>query len=125
MAAKKTTPKKVETVPAPEVPKSQMIRDWFDANPQGTAVQCVKALAEQGVEVGSAHCQQILSKRKAGGKIDVAQIKLAAEFVGTHGDIDSALAAIDAVGHFIKTCGSPEKAKAALESYKAVAAVLS
>ena len=121
MAAKKTTPKKVET---PEVPKSQMIRDWFDANPNGTAVQCVKAMAEQGVEVGSAHCQQILSKRKAGGKIDVSTIKVAAEFVGTHGDIEAAIEAIDAVGDFIKQCGSPEKAKAALETYRAVAAVL-
>ncbi|MEZ5943183.1 MAG: hypothetical protein R3C18_17460 [Planctomycetaceae bacterium] len=71
----------------------------------------------------SAHCQQILSKRKAGKKIDDT-IKLAAEFVSTHGDIDAAISAIDAVGDFIKSCGSPEKAKAALETYQAVAAVL-
>ncbi|MEZ5945233.1 MAG: hypothetical protein R3C18_27985 [Planctomycetaceae bacterium] len=119
MAARKKT-----TKPATNVPKAQLIREWFDANPQGTAVECVKALADQGVEVGSAHCQQILSKRKAGKKIDVDTIKLAAEFVSTHGDIDAAISAIDAVGDFIKSCGSPEKAKAALETYQAVAAVL-
>ncbi|MEZ5943184.1 MAG: hypothetical protein R3C18_17465 [Planctomycetaceae bacterium] len=46
MAARKKT-----TKPATNVPKAQLIREWFDANPQGTAVECVKALADQGVEV--------------------------------------------------------------------------
>lgn len=119
--APKTAAPKVETK---EIVKSDAIRDWFKSNPEGTAVQCQKALAEQGIEVGSGHCQQILNKSKSGGKVDVAQIRLAADFVKTHGDIEAAIEAIDAVGGFIKSCGSPEKAKAALEAYQSVASVL-
>ncbi|MEZ5951206.1 MAG: hypothetical protein R3C12_18735 [Planctomycetaceae bacterium] len=49
----------------------------------------------------------------ASSKIDVAAIKLAADFVAEYGDIDAAIEAIDAVGGFIQSCGSPAKAKAA------------
>ena len=120
--ARKQTPKTAPVV----TNKADAIRDWFKENPQGTAVQCQKALAEQGIEVGSGHCQQILNKSKSGGKVDVAQIKLAAEFVGNNGgDIENALASIEYVGTFISACGSPVKAKAALEAYQSVAAVLS
>jgi hypothetical protein len=71
--------------------KSDHIRECFGANPEGTAAQCAKALAEKGVEVGSGHCQQILNKRRGGGsssKVDVAQIKLAAEFVAANEGVD-------------------------------------
>ena len=120
MAARKTATKKTD----PKISKADAIRDWFKENPQGTAVQCQKALAEQGIEVGSGHCQQILNKTKSGGKVDVNTIKLAAEFVESHGDVEQALTAIDSIGEFITTCGSPAKAKAALEAYQSVAAVL-
>lgn len=116
-STKKTTTSKNNTT------KADHIRDWFAANPNGTAVECQKRLAEQGVEVGSGQCQQILNKKRGGGKVDVNTIKTAAEFVATYGDIDAALEAIDGVGEFISTCGSPAKAKAALE-YQSVAAVL-
>jgi len=119
-APKKNNTKKNET----PVVKSDAIRDWLKANPNGTAVQCQKALAEQGIEVGSGHCQQILNKSKSGGKVDVAQIKLAATFVETYGDIDAAIEAIDGVGEFIQQCGNPAKAKSALEAYQSVAAML-
>lgn len=121
MAARKAT-KKTATTETKN--KSDSIRDWFKENPQGTAVECQKALAEQGIEIGSGHAQQILNKTRSGGKVDVAQIKLAAEFVQNNGDIETALTAIDSVGEFISACGSPQKAKAALEAYQSVAAVL-
>ncbi|HCS50109.1 hypothetical protein [Rubinisphaera sp.] len=123
MAARKTAVKKTAT-PKPEIKKSDAIRDWFKANPNGTAVQCQKALAEQDITIGSGHAQQILNKIKGGGKIDVSKIKLASEFVSEYGDIDSALEAIEGVGGFIQACGNPAKAKAALEAYQSVAAAL-
>lgn len=121
MAARTNKTNKKNETP---VVKSDAIRDWLKANPNGTAVQCQKALAEQGIEVGSGHCQQILNKTKSGGKVDVAQIKLAAQFVESYGDIDAAIEAIDGVGEFIQQCGNPAKAKSALEAYSAVSAAL-
>ncbi|MDB4793037.1 hypothetical protein OAG75_00185 [bacterium] len=122
MATRKSTKKTTAT--KTNQSKADHIRDWFAANEKGTAVQCQKALAEQGVEVGSGQCQQILNKKRGGGKIDVNTIKTAAEFVAAYGDIDAALEAIEGVGEFITKCGSPVKAKAALEAYQSVAAVL-
>lgn len=127
MARKTAAPKPaaVETTT-----KADAIRAWFKQNPEGTAVECQKALKKQGVEIGSPQAQSILNKIKGGSttasnKIDVAAIKLAAEFVAEYGDIDAALEAIDAVGGFIQACGSPQKAKAALETYQSVASMIS
>lgn len=58
-------------------------------------------------------------------KVDVAQIKLAAEFVTNNGgDIENAIASIEYVGEFITRCGNAAKAKAALEAYQSVAQLL-
>lgn len=127
MAARKTN-KTTTAAPTTTKSKADAIRDWFESNPEGTATQCAKALAEQGIEVGSGHCQQILNKRRggsSGGKVDVAQIKLAAEFVEANGgDVENAVASIEYVGGFITKCGNAAKAKAALEAYQSVAALL-
>lgn len=122
MATRKSTKKTTST--KNNTTKADHIREWFAANPNGTAVECQKGLAEQGVEVGSGQCQQILNKKRGGGKIDVNTIKTAAEFVAAYGDIDAALEAIEGVGEFITKCGSPAKAKSALEAYQSVADVL-
>ncbi|MBI1347131.1 hypothetical protein GC163_12675 [bacterium] len=126
--AKRTT-NKTTTEPT-EINKSEKIREWFAANPEGTAVQAQKAMKELGIEVGSGHCQQIKNKLSGGStasaKVDVNTLKLAAEFVKTQdGDVETALAAIDQIGEFVSKCGSPAKAKSALEAYQAMAAVLS
>ncbi len=121
-----TTP----TVPV-EINKSEKIREWFAANPEGTATQAQKAMAALGIVVGSGHCQQIKNKLSGGStsasaRVDVNMIKVAAEFIKSQeGDVETAIAAIDSVGEFISKCGSPAKAKAALEAYQAMAAALS
>lgn len=118
-------PRKKNVVSESPVVKADAIRNWFKENPDGTATQCEKALKEQGIEVSSGHCQQVKNKSKAGTKVDVNQIKLAAAFVKENdGNIESAIAAIDQVGEFIKQCGTPEKAKSALEAYQSVADML-
>lgn len=132
MAKRSTTPTTTTTAPAPKTTvaaapntntKSAAIREWFAANPTGTAVQCQKAMAAQGIEVGSSHCQQVKNESKQ--RVDVETIKIAAAFVKQNGDVKKSLAAIDEVGEFINQCGSPAKAKAALEAYEAMAAALS
>lgn len=133
MAKRNSTPTNTApktTTETTEINKSEKIREWFAANPEGTAVGAQKAMAALGITVGSGHCQQIKNKLNGGStasaKVDVATIKLAAEFVKTQdGDVETALAAIDQIGEFIQKCGSPAKAKAALEAYQAMAAVLS
>lgn len=124
MAARKTAVKKTAT-PKPEIKKSDAIRDWFKANPNGTAVQCQKALAEQDITIGSGHAQQILNKIKGGGKIDVSKIKLAAEFASTYPEVEVAMEALESVGFYIQNCGGFNKAVAALEAYQSVAEALS
>ncbi|WP_013627801.1 hypothetical protein [Rubinisphaera brasiliensis] len=123
MAARKNAANKPEAK-RPAISKADAIRSWFKDNPEGTAVECQKALKEQGIEVGSGHAQQILNKSKSGGKVDVSTIKLAADFATAYGDVDAALKAIDAVGDFIQACGSPQKARTALETYQTVADAL-
>lgn len=127
MAKRSTTPTTTAPVaptPAPNTnTKSAAIREWFAANPTGSAVQCQKAMAAQGIEVGSSHCQQVKNESKQ--RVDVETIKIAAAFVKQNGDLKKSLAAIDEVGEFINQCGSPAKAKAALEAYQAMAAALS
>lgn len=125
--AKRTTSKTNNSAAAAvengEISKSQLIREWFKANPKGTATQCQKAMKElHKIEVGSSHCQQVKNESKQ--TVDLETVKTAAEFVKAHGDVDSALEAIDQVGDFITTCGNATKAKAALEAYKAMAAVI-
>lgn len=123
-----TATPKTTTAPT-EINKSEKIREWFAANPNGTAVQAQKAMKELGIEVGSSHCQQVKNKlngSSTSAKVDVETIKIAAAFVKTQdGDVETAIAAIDQIGEFISKCGSPAKAKAALEAYAAMAAVLS
>ena len=132
--AKRNTATPTTTAPAApttntEINKSEKIREWFAANPEGTAVGAQKAMAELGITVGSSHCQQVKNKLSGGTtstKVDVNTIKLAAEFVKSQdGDVETALAAIDQIGEFVSKCGSPAKAKAALEAYQAMAAALS
>lgn len=124
--AKRTTNKTNNTAAAAvengDKTKSDLIRDWYKKNPKGTATQCMKALAAQGIEVGSSHCQQVKNESKQ--TVDLETIKTAAEFVKQHGDVEDAIAAIDQVGEFITQCGNATKAKAALEAYKAMAAVI-
>jgi hypothetical protein len=125
----KTTASAVAPVVAAEptratINKSDSIRQWFAENPTGTAVQCQKALAEQGIVVGSSHCQQVKNNNSSKQKVDLDSIKLAASFVKSNGDVAKAIEAIDQVGDFITRCGSPAKAKAALEAYEAMAAAL-
>lgn len=127
--ARKTAVTKPAAVEAKTTTKADAIRAWFKQNPESTAVECQKALKKQGIEIGSPQAQSILNKIKGGSttassKIDVAAIKLAADFVAEYGDIDAAIEAIDAVGGFIQSCGSPAKAKAALETYQSVASMI-
>lgn len=124
MAKKNTTPAPAAAPVTTTEPanKSDSIRQWFAANPNGTAVQCQRAMAELGIEVGSSHCQQIKNQSKQ--KVDLETIKLAAAFVKSNGDVAKAIEAIDQIGDFINKCGSPAKAKAALEAYEAMAAAL-
>ncbi len=87
-----TTEPTITTTEQP-INKSDSIRQWFAANPNGTAVQCQRAMAELGIEVGSSHCQQIKNQSKQ--KVDLDSIKLAAAFVRANGDVAKAIEAID------------------------------
>ncbi|QDU73758.1 hypothetical protein Pan97_07570 [Bremerella volcania] len=119
--ARKTTTDKAAT--SGEQSKSDLIRAWFKENPKGTATQCQRAMKEKhNIEVVSSHCQQV--KNEAKQTVDLDTIKTAAEFVKTHGNVEDALVAIDQVGDFITQCGNAKKAKAALEAYQAMAAVI-
>ena len=86
----------------------------------------MKALAAQGVEVTAGRVSAVLRSGNGGQKVDVEQIKRAAEFVkGYKGKVEDAVAAINAVGRFVDDCGSAEKAVKAIEAFRAVAQYVS
>lgn len=96
-----------------KVNKSDIIRDYFKANPEAGLTDIARAVTEQGYPVSPAHVNQALAglrtKRKKGrgrpagsGKKSVGavssksmdQLSLAAEFCKACGGVDSAISAL-------------------------------
>jgi hypothetical protein len=126
MAKKSTTTAQATTATATGDPnKAQAIRDYHAGHPNAKPADVVKALAAQGVEVTAGRVSAVL-RGNGGQKVDVEQIKRAAEFVkGYKGKVEDAVAAINAVGRFVDDCGSAEKAVKAIEAFRAVAQYVS
>lgn len=113
------------TVVAEPNNKAKAIRDYKAANPAAGPSEIAKALTAQGVEVNASRVSTVLKGGSGGSKVDVEQIKKAAEFLkGFGGKADDAKKAIMSVGGFVSECGSPEKAVAALDAYAALALAL-
>lgn len=111
------------TTPA-TVSKADAIRAYYKEHPELGPKDIAAALVKQGVDVTAGSVSGVL-RTGMSRKVDVDTIKRAAEFVGQYeGKLADAVKAIDAVGGFIESCGNAEKAKAALEAYETVVAVV-
>ena len=117
--------KKQEQASEGTVSKAEAIRQYKAAHPEAKAKEIAAALTEQGVEVTAGRVSSVLRGGTSRNKVDVETIRKASVFVQQYpGKLDEAVSAIEAVGQFIAECGGAEKAKAALEAYKAVAEVV-
>ena len=123
MAKKQTTRKSTPATPA--VSKAQAVRDYHAEHPELGPSEISEALTKKGVEVTAGRVSGVLRSGTSRGRVDVDTIKRAAEFVGQYkGKLADAVKAIETVGGFVESCGGAEKAKAALEAYEAVVAVV-
>ena len=105
----------------PEVSKAEAIRQYKAAHPEAKAKEIAAALTQQGVEVTAGRVSSVLRGPSGRNKVDVETIRKASVFVQQYpGKLDEAVSAIEAVGQFIAECGGAEKAKAALEAFRAV-----
>lgn len=132
MAKRTTTP---ATVNAPattatangknENSKAKAIRAYKAGHPDAGPKEIAEALGKDGVEVTAGRVSAVLRSGTASSKVDVDTIKRAAEFLRTfNGKVEEAVKAIDSVGQYVVACGGAEKAKAAIEAYQAVAALV-
>ena len=111
-----------------ETNKAKSIRDYAAANPNQTKKEMVAGLKALGVDVTESRIYTVMRQSRngsGGASVNVETIKRAAAFLKTYGGkADDAKDAINKVGGFVRECGSPEKAVAALDAYAAIAAAL-